>query len=262
MYKERTGCDLNIENPSRFTEKLQWLKLYNHDPLITQCADKYRVREYIESKGYKELLNGLLAHIENVDDLDIEKLPDKFVIKAAHSSAMNFICVDKNTVNWKSKKCIFKLWLKLNLYLDGREWGYKNLKPSIIVEDFLEDESGYLRDYKFFCAKGEILTIQVDEDRFSDHKRAFYNCEWEKMNFKLGYKETEVNAPENLSEMIKIALDLSRDFPFVRVDLYNSNGKNYFGELTFYPESGFLSFEPDEYDFELGSGIELPEKKI
>lgn len=262
MYKNQTGRTLNLDNPQRFTEKLQWLKLYNHNPLTSQCADKFRVREYIKSKGYEDLLNELLAHVENIDDLDIDSLPDRFVVKAAHSSAMNFICNDKNAVNWKSKKRIFNLWLKLNLYLDGREWVYKSLKPSIVVEKYLEDDSGYLRDYKFFCMNGKIAFIQADEDRYSDHKQSYYSTDWEKLDFTTGVQDCEVKRPENLEKMIEIASRLSEDFPFVRVDLYNCNGKIYFGELTFFGGSGFYSFDPDEYDYKFGNMVELPEKRI
>lgn len=262
MYKNQTGRELDLENPQRFTEKLQWLKLYNHNPLTSQCADKFLVRDYIESKGYGDLLNELLAHVEDVDDLDIDSLPERFVVKAAHSSAMNFICNDKKSVNWKSKKRIFKLWLKLNLYLDGREWVYKNLKPSIVVEKYLEDDSGYLRDYKFFCMNGKVAFVQADEDRYSDHKQSYYSTEWEKLDFTTGVKDCEVKRPENLEKMLEIASRLSEDFPFVRVDLYNCNGRIYFGELTFFGGSGFYSFDPDEYDFRFGSMVRLPEKTV
>lgn len=262
VYEMRLGRKPELDNPKRFTEKMQWLKLNYRNPLFTKCVDKFLVREYIESKGYGELLNELYAHITDVDELDVDKLPDRFVVKAAHSSSMNYVCTDKNSVNWKSKKKIFKLWLEHDLYLDGREWAYKNLKPSIVVEKYLEDDSGYLRDYKFVCINGEVKLIFADVDRYSDHKRACYDADWNKVDIVTDCKTTDVKRPDNLEEMEKIAKDLSADFPFVRVDLYNCNGKIYFGELTFYPWGGIIQFTPDTFDFEFGDMIELPEKII
>lgn len=261
-YKAQTGRTLDLENPKRFTEKLQWLKLYNHNPLNSRCADKYLVREYIESKGYGDLLNELIQYCNSFEELDIDALPDKFVMKASHSSAMNFICTDKKSVNWKSKKKVIDMWLKVDLYLDGREWVYKNLKPGFVVEKYLEDDSGSLRDYKFFCMNGKIAFIQADEDRYSEHKQSYYSIDWEKLDFTTGCKDCTVKKPENLDRMIKIASDLSSDFPFVRVDLYNCNGRIYFGELTFFGGSGFYSFDPDEYDYKFGEMVTLPEKYI
>lgn len=259
-YKAQTGRTLNLENPQRFTEKLQWLKLYNRNPVTSACADKYLVRDYITSKGYGCLLNELYAYINSSEDFNPESLPDRFVVKASHSSAMNYICTDKNSVNWKSKKKIFDMWLKVNLYLDGREWVYKNLRPGIVIEKYLEDDSGYLRDYKFFCMSGNVAFVQVDEDRYTNHRQSYYSTDWEKLDFSTGLESCEVRKPDNLDEMVKIASDLSRDFPFVRVDLYNCNGKIYFGELTFFGGSGFYSFEPDSYDEKFGSMVVLPEK--
>lgn len=257
LYLERTGRTLNLDDPKRFTEKLQWLKLYNRNPLASQCADKVEVRKFIEKKGYADLLNESLAVYDSVDQIDIDKLPKRFVLKATHGSSTNFICKDKDSVNWKSKKRIFNLWLKLNIYLDSREWVYKDLKPRIVAEKYLEDDSGALRDYKIFCFNGVPRFIQVDEDRYSDHHRAYYSTDWKKEKFNVRYKTCDVNRPEKLDEMLKIAEDLSADFEFVRVDLYNCNGKIYFGELTFFHESGFFSFEPDEYDYIIGEMLNL-----
>lgn len=258
LYERQTGWKLNLENPKRFTEKIQWLKLYNRNPVYHICADKFSARGYIESKGYGYLLNDILAHVDDVDDLDINSLPDRFVIKAAHSSGMNFVCKDKNSVNWKSKKRLFKLWLKMNLYLDGREWVYKDITPSLVVEKYLEDDSGALRDYKISCVDGKPLFIQVDENRYGAHKQAYYSTEWKKFDFQKGVETCDTEKPQSLDEMLKIASDLSKGFPFLRVDLYNCNGKIYFGELTFYPGGGFSTFTPDEYDFRFGEMIDLP----
>lgn len=260
MYKKQTGFTLSLDNPVRFTEKVQWLKLYNRNPIYHICADKFAVREYIESKGYGDLLNELYAHVYSTDELDIDSLPENFVVKAAHNSGMNYICTDKNSVNWKSKKRVFALWLKMNLYLDGREWVYKDLKPSLVVEKYLEDDSGYLRDYKISCVDGKPIFIQVDQERYAKHRQAYYSTDWKKFEFRKGVETCDTKKPENLEKMLAIAEDLSKGFPFLRVDLYNCNGKIYFGELTFYPGGGFSTFDPDEYDFKFGSMINLPPK--
>ncbi len=257
MYLEKNGCRLNLENPQRYTEKLQWLKLYNRNPLASQCADKVEVRKYIEKKGYSDILNDVIAVYDDVKQIDVDKLPKRFVLKATHGSSMNFICKDKDSVNWKSKKRIFNLWLKLNIYLDGREWVYKDLKPRIVAEKYLEDDSNALRDYKIFCFNGAAQFIQVDEDRYSDHHQAYYSTDWKKEEFSTGCKTCDVERPDNLDEMLKIAEDLSEEFNFVRVDLYNCNGKIYFGELTFFDGSGFYSFDPDEYDYKFGEMLKL-----
>lgn len=257
FYKKTTGRELDLKNPKRFTEKTQWLKLNDRKPLCTICADKYAVREYIEKTGHGELLNELLAVYDNADEIDVDKLPDKFVLKATHGSSMNLICKDKKSINWKSKKKIFNLWLKINIYLDGREWAYKDIKPRIIAEKYLEDDSGNLRDYKFFCFNGKPKIIQVDEDRYSDHRQAYYTTSWEKYDFYLDCKTCDLERPKMLDEMLKIAEDLSSPFRFVRVDLYNCNNKIYFGELTFYDASGFYSFHPDKYDFIFGDMLPI-----
>lgn len=259
MYFEKTGRKLNLENPQRYTEKLQWLKLYNRNPLASQCADKVEVRKYIEQKGYADILNEVIAVYDDVKQIDVDKLPKWFVLKAAHGSSMNFICKDKDSVNLRRKKRIFNLWLKLNIYLDGREWVYKDLKPRIVAEKYLEDDSGALRDYKIFCFNGVPQFIQTDEDRYSDHHQAYYSTDWKKEEFGTGCKTCDVERPDNLDEMLKIAEDLSQEFNFVRVDLYNCNEKIYFGELTFFGGSGFYSFEPDEYDYKFGEMLKLDE---
>jgi hypothetical protein len=258
LYERYTGKKMDVANPKRFTDKMQWLKLNYRDPLMQKCADKYAVREYVKSKGYGDLLNELIAVYDNAKDFNPDELPDKFVVKATHSSAMNLICTDKKSVNWKSKERIFKMWFKINLYLDAREWAYKDIKPRIVVEKYLEDDSGSLRDYKLFCFNGKVGLVEVDEDRYSSHKQAYYTPEWEKVNTTTGCVGCDADKPPKLDEMIKIATDLSTDFPFVRVDLYNCNGKIYFGELTFYDGSGFCAFDPDRYNYYYGDMLALP----
>ena len=223
------------------------------------CADKYEVRQYLENKGYGYLLNDLISVYESEKDIDVSKLPEKFVLKGSHGSGWNLIVKDKNKIKWKPWKLVMKSWLKQNLYYYGREWVYKDMKPRIICEKYLEDKNGELLDYKIYCFNGKPKFIQVDVDRFTNHTANYYDCEWNTMPFQYGDENSNrvIERPENLDEMIIISKDLSREFPHVRVDLYEVNGKLYFGELTFFTASGACEFSPEKYDLIIGSWLEL-----
>lgn len=249
----------NLENPKTFNEKLQWLKLNYRNNLMPICADKYEVRQYLENKGYGYLLNDLISVYESEKDIDVSKLPEKFVLKGSHGSGWNLIVKDKNKIKWKPWKLVMKSWLKQNLYYYGREWVYKDMKPRIICEKYLEDKNGELLDYKIYCFNGEPKFIQVDVDRFTNHTANYYDCEWNTMPFQYGDENSDrvIERPENLDEMIIISKDLSKEFPHVRVDLYEVNGKLYFGELTFFTASGACEFSPEKYDLIIGSWLEL-----
>ncbi|WP_174734428.1 ATP-grasp fold amidoligase family protein [Mesobacillus harenae] len=262
LYQDAFKKTLDLTNPQTFNEKLQWLKLNYRDSLMTQCADKYGVRQYLEDKGYGYLLNELIAQYESVDDINLEELPDRFVLKGTHGSGWNLIVHQKDQINWPVWKKIMKSWMKQNLYFYGREWVYRDIKPRIICEKYLEDSSGELRDYKVFCFNGEPRMIQVDLGRFSNHRRNLYDPQWNLMPFRINYEnsETEVEKPNSLQSMIRIAGELSKDFPHVRADFYDVNGKLYFGELTFFHESGTGKFEPEEYDRIIGDWLTLPPK--
>lgn len=261
LYK-KLGRECNLKNPKRYTEKLQWLKLFYRNDLMPICSDKYEVRNYIEQKGYGNLLNELISVYENVNEIDIEKLPDKFVIKAAHGSGWNLIVKDKRKVNWVIWKKTMKFWMNSNLYWYGREWNYQNQKPRIIVEKYLEDDSGELRDYKIICTNGKPRFMQIDENRSTNHKRAYVDSNGDLTEFQ-DDKDTALLKNycfgEAQKEMFKIAEDLCSSFPYVRVDFYECNGKIFFGELTFFGASGFFNFSPDEWDYKWGDLIELPE---
>ena len=261
-YKRILGREINLKNPTRFTEKLQWLKLFWRDDAARICSDKYAVREYLQEKGYGELLNDLIAVYESVDEIDEKVLPDSFVLKGAHDSGWNLIVKDKSKVNWFMWKKIMRSWLKQNLYYFGREWNYENQKPRIIVEKYLEDDSGELRDYKFFCFNGQLQYIQLDENRQTKHKRVYLDEDGNVLKMADSHAHDEglgLSLPSSLHlEMLEIAKNLSKDFPQVRVDLYECNGKIYFGELTFFDGSGFYQFDPDEWDEYWGSRLQLP----
>ena len=257
--KYRTlGREINLENPKRYTEKLQWLKLFYRNDLMPVCSDKYEVRAYLTEKGYEYLLNDLIAVYENVDDFDPEILPDQFVLKASHGSGWNLIVKDKSKVNWFLWKRIMRSWLEQNLYWFGREWNYDKLSPRIIVEKYIDSGDGQLTDYKFFCFNGVVEFIQVDRDRFLEHKQTYFDTEWNKLAFSTGHAHFDEGCPKSFDEMKRIAEELSKPFPHVRVDFYHINGKIYFGEFTFFDGSGFYSYEPDEWDFHWGEKLKLP----
>jgi hypothetical protein len=262
LYKSHVDTLPNLEHPTKFSEKLQWLKLYYRDPIMTQCADKYGVREYVTNCGYGYILNKLIASYEDVDDIDVAALPDRFVLKGSHGSAWNIICKDKNKINWTSWKLIMKSWMKQNLYWYGREWVYKDIKPRIVCEEYIEDLAGSLLDYKFFCFNGEPKFVQVDVGRFEKQNyRNFYDLNWGILPFGKDIPHNpniKMNPPKNFSNMIKIARKLSEPFPYVRADFYNVDGQIYFGELTFFPASGTPDFRPTEYDEIVGSWLVLP----
>lgn len=227
-------------------------------------VDKWKVRAYLEKKGYKTLLSKVIDVYEDVKDINIKQLPDKFVIKATHGSGWNLICTNKNNINWFWWKKIMNVWLTNNIFWPGREWPYKGIKPLLLVEEFMVDESGYLQDFKLFCFNGNVKFIQANKARgTNNHAQNFYNKQWNILPFGKDLKprpDISINAPENLKKMIDIAEDLSKEFPFVRVDLYEVDKKIVFGEMTFYPKSGLPDFTPMKYDKVLGEYLELPKK--
>lgn len=259
FYKNAFGNELDLENPITFNEKLNWLKLNLKNPNATICADKYEVRKYIENKGYGYILNDLLGVYDNVEEIDIDRLPDRFVLKGTHGSGWNLIVKDKNKVNWKPWKLIMKSWLRQNFYYYGREWVYKDIKPRIICEKFLEDSNKELLDYKIYCFNGIPKFIQIDVDRFTNHTANYYDVEWNETDFQYSNENSgrKIEKPKNLKEMLEISKVLSEEFEHVRVDFYEVDGKLYFGELTFFTASGSGKFNPEKYDEIIGSWLHL-----
>lgn len=259
-FKKKFNKNINLENPITFNEKIQWLKLNWRDDIASKCADKYSVREIIKNTIGEEFLNELYGVYDDVDEIDIDKLPEKFVLKGTHGSGFNIICKNKYDIDWDKEKKIMKKWLKTNYYFRGREWVYKNIKPRIICEKYLEGENGEPPiDYKFMCFNGEPKFSFVCLERFDELKIDFYDNNWNKMKFSRKYPNSdyEIPKPKLYDEMIEISKTLSKKFPFVRVDLYEVNGKIYFGELTFFPGNGMEEFSPNEYDEIVGKYIKL-----
>ena len=258
-YKRRTGHELNLKNPERFTEKLQWLKLFYRDDIIEKCSDKYTVRLYVEEQGHAKLLNDLLGVYDDVNEIDFDKLPNQFVLKVSHGSGWNIVCKDKTKLNWFMYKKIIRSWMRQNLYVYGREWNYKELTPKIIIEKYIDSGDGQLTDYKFFCFNGKPEFVQVDRDRFQGHKQSYFDMQWKTLPFTTGYESIQETCPGEFEKMKQLAQELAKPFPHVRVDFYNIKKKIYFGELTYFDGCGFYNYDPDEWDFYWGKQLELPQ---
>ncbi len=262
LYRTKLHRSLNLKNPQKFTEKLQWLKLHDRNPLYSQLVDKYEVKQYVEEKLGKKYLIPTLGVWNHFDEIDFDALPDQFVLKCTHDSGGLCICKDKSLFDKGSAKEKLERSLSNNFYWWTREWPYKNVKPRIIAEKYMVDEGGMeLKDYKFFCFNGEPYYIQLDFDRFIDHKRNIFNAKWELQDVEIQFPSDHsrfTECPANLDEMLTVARKLAGDFPHVRVDLYNIQGSVFFGELTFYHGGGFEEFRPQEWDDIFGDLLKLP----
>lgn len=266
QYRIKTGKKLNLTNPERYTEKLQWYKLNYHNKLMTKCVDKYEVREFVKEKGYENILNNIYGVWQRAEEIEFDKLPEKFVLKTTNGSHTNIFCYDKNRINKKEIIKTFNNWLKPYRRKIGREWAYYNVSPRIICEELLpKDKNNDLPDYKFFCFKGKIEYLYVIKNRKNDSADlGIFDVNFNQLPF---YRMDEnkllenVEKPTNFEKMIEIAKRLSEDFPHVRVDLYNIDGKIFFGELTFYDGSGYQTYNPDEFDYILGEKFDLDIRK-
>ena len=264
QYRVKMGFLPNLKHPVRFTEKLQLYKMKYRNPVMSQCVDKYEVRKYVEGKGLGHILNELYGVYGSIDEIDFDKLPNKFVIKSTTGGGgLNVILVkDKVKCDFEAIKHTIASWgihKKGSISL-GREWAYSGMgKTRIIIEKYLEDstqvEEGGLSDYKMMFFDGKFKSLWVDRDRYTNHHRGFWD---ENLNFMPEVFsdhdtfQTPPALPPNIQEMISIGEKLSEDFPYARIDLYNVEGKVYFGEITFYPWSGYVRFHPDDFDFVLG----------
>lgn len=258
---------LNLDNPQKFNEKIQWLKLYNRKKEYSTMTDKCLVKEYVASKIGNEYIVPTIGVWDNPANIDFDELPSQFVLKCNHDSGSIIICRDKNTFD--SNKAIKKLEksFRTNQFLKAREYAYKDIKKRIIAEAYLSDiDKEELMDYKFFCFNGEPKFVSTDKGRFSGlHIRNFYNTDWEFINVQFGELNDPLHLdqkPKNFDKMLEICRKLSSGIPHVRVDLYNIDGKILFGELTFYHGGGTEIITPVEYEYEWGSYIELPPKSM
>lgn len=255
---------LNLENPKTFNEKLQWLKLYDRNPEYTKMVDKYEAKKYVLNLIGEEHIIPTLGIYNNFEEINLAKLPDKFVIKPTHTSGNVYICKDKNIINLEKLRKLINKWLKRKYYYLHREWPYKNIKPRIIIEKYMSTEKQpELIDYKFFCFNGEPKILLVCSGRSKKLKKTWFDVKWNKLDLEEGNCETDgtLKKPKNLDLMIELARKLSRKIPFVRIDFYENDSRVYFSEITFYPNSGFEKFKPEKYDKILGDMIELPKEK-
>lgn len=262
-YQLYFGQKLDLQNPQTFNEKLQWLKLYNRKPEYTVMVDKYKVREYIAQELGEEYLIPLLGVWDNPDEIDFDALPNQFVLKCNHNSGLGMcICKDKSELDISKVKVELRKGLKQDYYLTGREWPYKDVPRKIIAEKYMEDVSGDLKDYKFYCFNGEMKFVMINSDRNTSRptRADYFDRDFNWLDFTWGYSHAEVHPkkPEQFEKMVAIVEKLAKGLPHIRVDLYDCNGKIYFGELTFFDGSGFDKIEPLEWDYKIGKLLKLP----
>ena len=261
-YKARLGKQPDLRNPITFNEKLQWLKLHDRKAIYTTMVDKYAVKDYVASIIGEQYIIPTLGVWDSIDDIDFDALPDQFVLKCTHDSGGLIICKNKSTLDIEAAKRKIDRCLKSNYYWRGREWPYKNVKPRIIAEKYMEDESGYeLKDYKVFNFDGEPKMIQVDYGRFSRHMRNLYTTDWKYIEASIEYPTDPkhiIEKPEALGEMLEAARTLSKGIPHARTDFYSIDDKLYFGEITFYHGSGFEKFTPKAFEDQISSWLKLP----
>ncbi|MGY5850254.1 ATP-grasp fold amidoligase family protein [Salegentibacter sp. F14] len=263
-YEYYTGNKLNLDNPRDFNEKIQWLKVYYHPPILSTLVDKYAVREYVEEKLGPGYLNELYGVYNSEKEVDFDKLPNRFVLKAAHGYNFNLIVRSKKALNVFKTRLTLKKWMSRNQYYrGGKEWAYKHAPARIIAERYLEEiDQQTASDYKFFCFNGQPKYVAVMAEIKGVVYRCNYDLNWNKLPFyrdKVPYFKGEIKRPENFDQMIEVATKLADKFPFVRVDLYDINGKILFGELTFYPADGRWPYLPAHYNKIIGDYMKLPD---
>lgn len=265
QYYLSTGKELNLDNPTSFNEKIQWLKLHDSTPLKTKLADKYLARDWIKEKIGGRYLVPLLGVWDDFDQIDFSLLPDKFVLKCNHGSGWNLIVTDKRLVDFNNTRRMFERWMNTNFaFVHGCELHYKDITPRIIAEEYLESKQG-LVDYRFYCFNGKPIQCWVDI--FSGtpkHLRSIYDMEWNKLPIRCTWPdggELLDNKPLNYELMKELAAILSKGFAFVRVDFFEVNGRLFMGEMTFTPMSGMGMFDPPEWDKKLGDLLTLPQEK-
>lgn len=260
----RVGYKLDLNNPKTFNEKLQWLKLNYRKPEMVKMVDKVDAKEYVAKIIGEEYIIPTLGVYDSVDEIDFDKLPNQFVLKCTHDSGGIVICSDKSKLDIEAAKAKLRRGLKVNYYYQNREWPYKQVKPRIIAEQYMVDESGYeLKDYKIHCFNGVPKMVLVCKDRYSDTgiTEDFFSEKWEHLNIKrpsIPNSRVGIPQPKSIEKMLNLSEKLSKGYPFIRVDFYEINKQIYFGELTFFPASGMGGFEPKEWDYKLGEWIQLP----
>lgn len=269
QYRLRTGRKLDLDKPELYNEKIQWLKLNYRNPILNECVDKYKVREYVKRKikDAESILIPIIGVYNFVDEIDFNNLPNSFILKLTNGSSFNYICFEKTPKEIKKIKSRFKKWINMNYYSVGREWAYKDVKNRIICEELLLTSTGNPpEDYRFFCFNGKVKIIAVDIDsvvdgiKTSNYYRNLYDRHWRRIPGTIEYPNKpnyEVPKPKKLQEMIEVAEKLSEDFIAARVDFLYFDNKYYFGELTFYHASGYQKIQPYELEKKMGEWIKI-----
>ncbi|MBQ9841125.1 MAG: hypothetical protein IJO78_05970 [Erysipelotrichaceae bacterium] len=257
------GYTMDLKNPRTFNEKINWLKLHYHDPRVTVCADKFAVKDYAKELIGEKYIVPTIGSWNCVDEIDFESLPNQFVLKVNWSSGFNIIVKDKSSLDLKDVKLKLSSWMKesANSYYDTFNWGYKHMKPVIFAEEYIEQCDGQVYDYKFYFSKGEFIYMFIATDRADGLTYTFFDENLELLPFTYGKKPNASPIPampSGVQQMIALAKVLASDFPFVRVDFYETDrGKIYLGEMTFYSGGGTLKFTPQEWDLRLGRKIHI-----
>lgn len=271
-FHKHLGYWPNLKNPKTFNEKLQWLKLHDRKPIYTTMVDKYEAKKYVANIIGEKYIIPTIGVWEHFDDINFDLLPEQFVLKCTHDSGGLVICYDKEKFNKTAAREKIEKCLKRNFYYVGREWPYKNVKPRIIAEKYMVDESGMkktacakdaLTDFKLMCFNGRPRMTLVCRERFTDGglKEDFYDEAWNHMNVQRPNHSNSIFPtlrPKQYELMKKLSIKLSESIPFVRIDFYEINEKLYFGEITFYPASGFEGFDPESWDEKFGKWLKLP----
>lgn len=267
-YETTFNKKLNLEDPQTFNEKLQWLKLYDRNPKYTKLVDKYEVKKYVANIIGEEHIIPTLGIYNSFEEIDFQKLPNQFVMKCTHDSGSIIICKDKSKFNMEKAKNKINKALKYNYYYAGREWPYKNVKPRIIIESFMDDGvNSQLVDYKLQCFWGKVdnILVCVDRDKETGVKYHYFDTNWKYLKYcpypGINEKNINISKPKQLDKMIKIAERLSAGIPEVRIDLYIIHGKIYFGEYTFFTNGGFDTTITSDADIILGEKLKLPIKR-
>ena len=263
QYKYITHHRLNLKNPVRYTEKLQYLRLkvYPKNPLVSKCAGRVGVREFVKEQGFEANLIKIYGIFDKFEDINFENLPNQFVMKCSHACGFNYICYDKSKIDFAKLKKQFKKWLKTNYGKKTVELHYSPIKPQIIIEELLQENGKLPIEYKIHVFNGVAKNLYAVTSRGVDIRYNQYYIDWTPFDGSQfnGWKKTDypLDKPKNWDEMVKMAEKLAKPFPFVRVDLYNIDGKIYFSEMTFTPAKGTLILDDDQCDFEMGEWLKI-----
>ncbi len=263
LFRCRMGQWIDWKNPKTFSEKLQWLKLYNRKPEYTTMVDKFAVKEYVAKLIGEEYIIPTLGVWDTPEEINWDELPNQFVLKTTHDSGTVIVCKDKNEIDFKIVKKRLKKSLKKNYFYHGREWPYKNVKRRIIAEQYMEDADGVLNDYKFFCFDGKVKFLYIATERQNKNEDVKFDF-FDKQFTHLSVCQSHINAnimpikPINFEKMIQLSELLTKNIPQVRVDWYEVKNTIFFGELTFFHMGGLDPFKPQEWDYKFGEFISLP----